>query len=418
MVTLPYGRSSVSFDWPSGLDCDLLEYPGASHTVPEVESARRIREALDRPIGTPRLMELAKGKDQAVILISDGTRLCPSPLLLRELLRELNGAGIADDRVDVVVALGLHRKHTETELEALTGPDIFRRVRVHNHSPLTEHCVRIGTTSRGTPVEINRLVAEAPLRIATGNIEPHNLVGISGGVKALIPGVASHACIERNHSLSLEYTTEPGKADNPVHRDLEEALRFISIDYMLNVVVNHRRQVLEAVAGDIQEAHRKGTDLAVRHFLIPAERKYDLVVIAPGGTPKDCQLYQSLKSLRNASGFARPGGTLLMAAECGELFGNGIFQFWVETMHKREEAAAQLKKQFVLGAHKILHADEILSRHNVWLYSSIPPALVELLGFRPVERLQETVTALTERKSLSVAVMPYGALTFPMLSSV
>jgi nickel-dependent lactate racemase len=256
------------------------------------------------------------------------------------------------------------------------------------------------------------LVAETPFRIVTGNIEPHALVGISGGIKAIIPGVASHRSIEMNHSLSLKIKASPGQPDNDIHRDLEEALQFLPVDFMLNVIVNHERQVLEAVAGNIVDAHRAGVSLAARRFVVPVKKLYDVVIVSPGGAPKDLQLYQSLKALCNAASFTKSGGTLIMAAECPEMLGNGIFQFWVETMPDRDRMVSKLHENFVLGAHKILHVDEVLRNHRVYLHSSLPNHLTQLLGFTPAQDLQAAVTSVLNRPDLLLAVMPFGSLTY------
>ncbi|WP_261381338.1 nickel-dependent lactate racemase [Paenibacillus cremeus] len=410
-----YGKTTVSFDVPESHSYDLITYKQPLGEPPDdAYSLSLIRQALAAPIGTPSLRELATDKTQAVILISDGTRLCPSWLLLPPLLEELNAAGIPDHAIDIVIALGLHRKHTAAELEQLVGTAIYQRIRVSNHSSCSEDCTYAGTTSRGTPIEINHLVAQAPLRIVTGNIEPHALVGISGGIKALVPGVASQRCIEHNHGLSLEYKAIPGHPNNPLHQDLEEAQQFAPIDFMLNVVVNHDRQVLHAAAGHIIEAHRQGTVFAAKLFLVPVQKQYDIVVVSPGGFPKDLQFYQALKALRNAAAITKPHGTIIMAAECSEQFGNGIFQYWVETIPERERAVAMLKQTFVAGAHKLLHLDEVLQNHPVYLHTSLPNALIDLLGCTPAPDLSSTLKSILLHPSQSLAIMPFGALTFPV----
>jgi nickel-dependent lactate racemase len=381
--------------------------------VPDQGSMTLIRDALLHPIGTPRLCELAVGKHNAVILISDGTRLSPSKLLLPPLLQELNTGGIPDHAIDIIIALGLHRKHTAEEIEHLVGSEVFRRIRVHNHSAAQEDCVHLGFSSAGTPIELNRIVVEAELRIVTGNIEPHAMAGISGGIKALIPGAASQACIEHNHSLSLHFQPKVGRTDNPIHRDLEETLNFISVDFLLNVVVDHKQQVHQAVAGHVTAAHQVAVKLAAESFIVPVTKMYDLVVVSPGGQPKDQQLYQSIKALRNASSITKPGGSILLIAECPEMFGNGIFQFWIETMSSRETMVAKLQQQFVLGAHKVLHLDEVLSQHTVHLYSSLPKPLVELLGMRSVSDLQRSFDEISKPADLQIGIMPFGSLTYP-----
>lgn len=410
---IPYGTTTVSLDIPDSQPFDVVSYRTDDNDGSETVSLDRIRTALERPAGTPTLCELARGRRNVVIMISDGTRLCPSYMILPFLLQELNRGGIPDDAITVLIALGMHRHHTEEEIERLVGTDVFRRVRVLNHSASSEDCVYLGTTAAGTPVEVNRLAVEADLRIATGNIEPHAMAGVSGGVKAVIPGIASKRCIEHNHSLSLNSRTVPGDPNNPVHRDMVDALQFIKVDFMLNVVVNHKQQVLEAVAGHVIDAHRLAVDKAASRFIVPAAADYDVTVVSPGGRPKDLQLYQSIKALRNAAAITKPGGTILMAAECPEMLGNGTFQLWVDTMKDRKRAVEQIKQQFQLGAHKLIHIDEVLSRHAVYLHSAIPRPIVELLGFIPADDLQTAFQSAHANQAVKMAIMPYGSLTYP-----
>lgn len=418
MPTLRYGHTTINFQLPPGRSIRTVTYNLSGDSGSPLASAARVRHALAAPIGSSTLRELARSSTKAVILIPDGTRLCPSPQLLEPLLEELNEAGIADDRIDVVVALGYHRRHTDEELRELVSDPLYRRVRVHNHSCLPEDCVYVGTTTLGTPVEINLLVAAAPLRIVIGNIEPHSLVGISGGVKALVPGAASKRCIEHNHALSLSHKVAAGSSDNPIHRDLEEAQRFVPIHFMLNVIVDHDRHILDAVAGDVVAAHQVGRKLAADRFLVPAAPVYDVVVASPGGHPKDLHMYQAIKTLRNAAAFTKPGGTIVLAAECPEMLGNGHFQAWLDTMDNRSHTVAKLKERFVLGAHKILHVDEILAKHRVYLLSAMPRPVTQLLGFTPVESLDSLLEELMSREeTLDAAFMPYGALTFPQPTS-
>ncbi|KIL38854.1 hypothetical protein SD70_23815 [Gordoniibacillus kamchatkensis] len=415
MIKLPYGHGDVALRLPPGAGCDTIVYPGAQ--VTPIDGAAVLEQALAAPIASPPLHELARGRSSAVILISDGTRLSPSHLFLPLLLRELERGGIPDDGITIVVALGAHRKHTEEELMRLAGSEVYRRVRVVNHSALAEDCEPVGTTSNGTPVAINRIVVQAELRIATGNIEPHALVGVSGGVKALVPGVAARETIERNHSLSQSHKAQPGFPDNPVHRDLEEAQRLLPLHFLFNVVVNHRQQPLAAFAGHVAEAHHAGVIEARRLFLVEAKPDYDVVIASPGGYPKDTQLYQTVKTMKNAAAHAKPGGAIITVSRCQELFGNGTFQEWIETIQDRATMARKLQEQFVLGAHKTGHIDQLLKRNRIFLYSEMPPAAVELAGFIPIDDIEAAVAQLAgERPDVRMAIMPYGGLTYPLES--
>jgi lactate racemase len=409
VIVLPYGKGEVAIDLEPSPPWDLVTYNG--RTDGACESV--IREALESPIDSPMLRTLAVGKQSAVILISDITRLCPSYTFLPALLDELNAGGIPDARIHLVVALGLHRKQTSEEIRSLVGDTVIQRVRVMNHSAIPEDCIPLGVTKHGTPIEINRTVAQADLRIVTGSIEPHALVGMSGGIKALVPGTASWRCIEANHSLSQRYQATPGDPDNPIHQDLEETLQFIGVDFLLNVIVNHRREIIDAVAGHVIHAHRMGVQKARKRFIIPVAHPYDIVIASAGGYPKDMQLYQAVKSLKNASSITKPGGAILLVARCEEMFGNGIFQYWTEVIQDRSRIKQMLNEKFVMGAHKLAHIDEILSKHQVYFYSDVPPATVELVGFQPVHNLLGTIRSLTEKSELQVALMPHASITFP-----
>jgi nickel-dependent lactate racemase len=409
VIQLPYGTSFVDVRLAQ-LPYDIVDCPSADPSLPRDDPAH----ALDRPIASPPLEALARGRRSAVILISDATRLCPSAEFLELLVDRLNRGGIADEHIRIIVALGAHRRQTPEELRRLAGRGVFERVRVLNHSAQPEDCVRVGVTSRGTPVEINRLVVEADLRIATGNIEPHRLVGMSGGVKALFPGVASARSIERHHSRSMRRQAEPGSTDNEPHRDLEEAATFVPIHFLFNVVASPRGEILRVFCGDVRAAHEAGVACARELFRVPAARRYDVVIVSPGGHPKDAQLYQAVKALQNAADLAKPGGRILCAARCEELYGNGALQTWIETIEDGQARLARLAERFVLGAHKVKPIQELVGRHRVRLYSAMPPAIVRLVGFEPIADWHAEIAALDRERGIAVAVMPHGATTFPV----
>ncbi|GIP34288.1 nickel-dependent lactate racemase [Paenibacillus sp. J2TS4] len=416
---VPYGKGEASFRLPESVRPEWLLYgrpqgdDNNSEFHPASNPLQLIDQALHQPIGSLPLAELAKNCKRAVIIISDITRLCPSHLFLEPLLNELNSGGMADSSITVIVALGIHRSQTETELRTLTGNSVYRRVRVMNHSPAEEDCLYMGTTQQGTRVEINRHVVQADLRILTGNIEPHHMAGLSGGAKALLPGVASRRCIEANHALSKKTVKAvAGSPDNSIRQDMEEALSLVPAHFLFNVIVNHDKEMIAAFAGDVIEAHRAGVLQAKQLFCIPAAAQYDLVIASPGGHPKDIQLYQAIKTLQNASSFTRTGGTIVLIAECEEIYGNGLFQYWAETYSDRQQAIDKLSQTFILGAHKLEQLDALLQKHRIYLHSEVPSAVCELLGFYPANELQSTLDELTFARPIQAAIMPYGAITF------
>jgi len=412
--TLPYGQETRTITLPLSAPCSIVRYHGAEQVKDSATDEAIIQEALSHPVKSQPLRSLARDRHRVAVIISDGTRLVPSDKILPHVLAELAHAGIDNQAVTIVVALGMHRKHTDTELTSLVGEEVYRQYRVINHSPLPDDCVMLGTTSFGTPVELLREVVEADMRIAIGNIEPHGLVGVSGGVKALLPGVASQRAIEAHHALSQRYPPRPGELEHPLRRDLEEVITFVQLHFIVNVVVDHRGHLLSAHTGDPIAAHRQGAAAAQRAFMIGSQEKHAIVIASTGGYPKDIQLYQAVKTLQNAAEICTEGGDIVLLARCHELFGNGIFQYWVETIQDRQRIVDMLNRRFVLGAHKIPYIDDILQQHRVHMYTDMPSAMVTLVGFEPVHDLQATVDRLCEaRPGAAVAIMPYGGLTFP-----
>ncbi|UJF33083.1 nickel-dependent lactate racemase [Paenibacillus hexagrammi] len=408
---IPFGKTQIPLPLPDHRSPHWVTY----NTHPADLAFDYISHSLQNPIAAKPLHEAVRGYRKAVILISDASRLCPSYLFLEQLLDAINQGGIADACITIVIALGLHRKQTEQEIKELVGTSVFRRVQVLNHSSLPEDCIQLGVTQMGTPVEINKHVVEADFRMVTGNLEPHALAGVSGGVKALFPGAASSAAIEHNHSLSQAYPATPGDPNNAVRADMEEMLGFVPIHYLLNVVVDHERNLLGAVAGDVIEAHRAAMDLVRRTFCVTVPYMFDVVIVSPGGYPKDTQLYQAVKSLTNAASITKPGGTIILIAQCEEQYGNGILQYWVDTIQDRRVMVQKLKEKFTMGAHKIEHIDKVLNKHTVYLHSLMSPKSIELLGFQPVPDLKATLAMLLKDPATSVAVLPYGGITFPQV---
>lgn len=214
-----------------------------------------VRQALASPIGTPRLRDLVRPGEKIAIVTSDITRPMPTWVVMPPLLEELYSAGVRPEDITLVFALGSHRPHTEAEQRHLAGEQAFAQITCVD-SDVTD-CVHVGVTARGTPVDIDRRVAEADRRICLGNIEYHYFAGYSGGAKAIMPGVSTRAAIQSNHSRMVEADARAGKlAGNPVREDLEEAATMVGVDFILNVVLDAHKEIIRAVAGDVTAAHR------------------------------------------------------------------------------------------------------------------------------------------------------------------
>ena len=411
---LAYGPRQVQVPLPDARMLGLLEPRRPGH-LPDEDLL--LHSTLDQPIGTPRLRDLARPGQQVVIVTSDLTRPCPSDRLLPYLLDELQAAGVPDSAMSIVLALGLHRPMTEAEMEAAVGASIYQRLRVINHDPLD--IVQLGTTTRGTPVEIARPVVEADLRVCVGNLELHYFVGYSGGAKAILPGCASRATVQANHAMMVRPEASAGRLDgNPVRADLEEGAAMVGIDFILNVVVDGQHRILGAVTGDVTAAHRQGCELVAAQGIVPIPQLADIVLVSAGGHPKDLNLYQAQKALDNAAHAVRDGGIVILLAECSEGLGNKTFEAWLREARSPDDVLERIQREFVLGGHKAAAVASVLKRVGVYLVSSMPGSLVRSYGLVPFDDVESAVQAALDQTgpSARLLVMPEGGSVLPVLS--
>lgn len=408
---LPFGHSEIEIDIETSNLLDILLPRRNSEVVGE---SRLIYQALAYPTDSPRLSDLAQKGQKVVVITSDMTRPCPSERLLPPVLAEIDRGGVPDSDITVVMALGLHRPMSSAELEAAVGADIYHRVQVVNHDP--KDVVRLGTTLRGTPVDIFRPVVEAEFRICLGNLELHYFAGYSGGAKAILPGCASRAAIQANHAMMVSPEAAAGRLQgNPVRADIEEGVAMLGVDFILNVVVDEQHRVVGAFAGEVTAAHRLGCEFVARKAKITVPRLADIVIVSAGGYPKDINLYQAQKALDNAAHAVRAGGIIILVAECCEGLGNRTFERWMREADSPDELLTRLQRTFELGGHKAAAIASVLKRATVLLVSALPDELAQTCGLVPCPDLDTALTdAVTEIGSnASLIVMPQGGAVLP-----
>ena len=412
---LPYGRTAQLVVLPPTARVTLLEPVEDLLASP---SDRLIATALAEPIGSPPLAECVRGAGQVMVVVSDRTRPCPSAQLLPPLLDSLNAAGVPDERITVLCALGSHRRQTDGERRALVGEAVWRRVRVLDSDP--EDTCPLGTTSPGAPVEIDRRLLEADAVVAVGNVEYHYFAGYSGGLKGIVPGCASLRTIGANHSLM----TRPGAVaasleSNPVRMDLEEAARGVNVPFILNAVLDGAGRIAAVVAGDPIAAHRACCRILDGRNKARLAAPVPVVVASAGGHPKDMDLYQAQKALDNAARALTAGGTLVLVASCEEGLGHPTFARWMQEEPDPASRIRRLEHRFVLGGHKAAAVSRVmLHAGQIALVSSLPPKEVERLGFVPYPSTQAAVDAALAHhgSDAAVVVMPHAAATLPILS--
>ena len=325
-IDLAFGRAGLAAELPAGFEYAVLE---ARSARPLEDQDGAVAAALDAPTGTPALADLARGKRSAAISVCDITRPAPNRLVLPHVLARLERAGIPRDGITILIATGLHRPATSEEVRRICGEEIAAGYRIVNHHAreLAEHR-HLGRTASGTPVYIDERFVAADLRITLGFIEPHLMLGYSGGRKLVAPGLAAQETIKVLHSprFMREPRASEGSIDgNPLHHELLEIARMAGHDFIVDVALARNRAVAAVFAGHPEQAHRKGVEFVSRVMLETLPEPVDAVITTAAGYPLDLTYYQALKGITAASHIVKPGGKILLVAACAEGAGGPEF---------------------------------------------------------------------------------------------
>ncbi len=408
-----YGHGVQTVEVPEeNLLAVLASNPMAHERVGE----EAVRYAMENPIGSEKLSKRVKPGQKVAIVTSDISRPLPTWEILPHVLDELYGAGVAKEDITVVFALGSHRNHTEEEKLHLAGQRAYREVRCIDSDP--GDCVRMGTTRRGTDVDITRVVAESDVRICLGNIEFHYFAGYSGGAKAIMPGVSTPKAIQQNHRMMVSADACAGKlAGNPIREDIEEAGAICGIDFIVNVVLDEHKHIVYAVAGDVTEAHRAGCAYLDKMYRNPIPERADIVLVSQGGAPKDANLYQTQKALDNAKHAVKPGGTVILMGACPEGFGSATFESWLREAPTAHSLVERIGREFKLGGHKAAAIAMVLENAHIDFVSEMDPELVRSIFLNPQPDAQTAFDEAMARygSHATVIAMPFGGATLPIV---
>ncbi len=323
-VDLSYGRGTLPVELPGDLEVTVIRKPAMPVLT---DPAAAVRAALAAPSALPPLHRFARGRDSACILICDITRPVPNGLLLRPLVESLAAAGVALDRITVLVATGLHRPNLGAELEELVGdPWVLRHVRVENHDARDDRQHDdLGFTPHGTPVKLDRRFTRAGVKIVTGLVEPHFMAGYSGGRKVIAPGVAHRDTITTFHShrfMAHPLADNCVLEGNPLHREQLAIAALLGPVFCVNTVLDEHRNLSFVNAGELVASHQEAVDFTQRHARVPVARRFETVVTSAAGYPLDKTYYQTVKGMVAPLSILAPGGTLVIASECSEGMGS------------------------------------------------------------------------------------------------
>ncbi len=379
-----------------------------------------LEAALDHPIHSEPLEKLAAGKRTAAISVCDITRPAPNRITLPPLLKRLHAAGIPKEGVTILIATGLHRAATTEELDIILGPEIAATYRVASHDArdFASHRL-VGTTRRGTPVYVDERFVAADLHITLGFIEPHLMLGFSGGRKLIVPGVAAQETIKVIHSprfMREPLATEGSTEGNPLHAELLEAAALARHDFILDVTLTPERAISGVFAGNPVKAHAAGVEFMVSTSLTPLDGLVDAVITSSAGYPLDLTFYQCLKGLTAAQHIVKPGGKMLLLAECAEGIGSPEYARLLKAYRGHAEFLKEIETTPVEIDQWQLEKLAMTGLKNELLFYT-PGAAREALGSLGPQSfgdLNEAVAAVLSglAPGARVALLPEGPYTF------
>jgi len=412
-VSFPYHKSSLELEVPRKNLKALL--------VPKKMPPRRqaeeqmVLDALENPMGSPKLRYLAVGKDKVTLITSDHTRAVPSHITLPILLREIR-AGNPDATITILVATGLHRETTPEEILQRFGKEVAEKERIVVHNvERTHEMVPIGQLPSGCPCSINRLAVEADLLVCEGFIEPHFFAGFSGGRKSILPGISSRETVNANHSaraIAHPLAKTGVLSGNPIHEDMVYAARAAGVDFILNVLQDEEKKIIHAVAGDVEKAHLEGCRKVWELCGTPPVMG-DIVITSNGGYPLDQNLYQAPKSIATARECANPGGVIIAVAACAEGMGGENFErlMLMGSPRKMMDYLLSLSDEETISeqwCNQIFA--KIMLDHQIILVSELDPEILRKMGFLPAKTPREALDLAFQIKGAdaSVTVIPDG----------
>ncbi|MFO7818954.1 MAG: nickel-dependent lactate racemase [Halanaerobacter sp.] len=414
-MKLKYGSKKLKFDLDRLSNSQVLrpnEKVGIENPQGEVE------EKLKEPIASPKLQELVKEKepDSVVIVVNDVSRPTPYKVILPPLLEELQEEGVKKEDISLIIATGIHDPNTEEQNRKIFGDEIVDNYRLISHNP-DQNLADLGELSSGNRLYVNQEVVNADLLITTGVIAPHYFAGFSGGRKSILPGVAGRDTIQYNHSRMVNLIGNlPPIEENPISNEMIEGAKLAGVDFILNVVTNSQKEIVEVVAGNLEKAWLKGVKTSAQMYHVELEEKVDVAIVSAGGYPKDINIYQAQKALDNADGVVKEGGTIVLLAECRDGLGEDTFEDWLNEAQKPEDNIERIKDKFILGGHKAFAISKVVLEKNFILLSEFSKVETEMMFAAKMDDLEEVLTEINKKYGqYSSIVLPQGGLTVPIV---
>jgi nickel-dependent lactate racemase len=423
----------VRLDYGSdGLDVDL---PDAGTTV--IEPIHRpaapdphatLLAAIRAPFESVPLSSLFRpGRPGRTVAISvcDVTRAQPRRETIEAIFEELPDLSPAD--VTILVATGTHRVNTPSELERMLGRDLVNRCRVINHDSRDASTLdRVGTTSTGVSVLLDREWLKADVRITTGFVEPHFFAGFSGGPKMVAPGLAGLDTVMTLHDaarIGHPNATWGITVGNPIHDDVREIAAMVPPHFAIDVALNRDQKITAAFAGNLFAEHKAACAHVKTTAMRAVPEPFDVVVTTNSGYPLDQNLYQAVKGMSAAAQIVKPGGTIICAAECRDgLPSHGSYGAVLAS----QPSAAKLLAMITAPGYSVpdqwqvqIQAQILLKARVEVKASGLSREALRAAHFTPIDDVAAAVREALGRAGTgaTLCVLPQGPQTIPYVAT-
>jgi len=419
-IDLEYGRQGLAITLPDQ-QVDVLS---PHHLSGLEDEAATFAISAAEPIGTEPLQTLIHSNDRVAVAVPDGTRPFPSRRVLPMLLKVLNH--VPPSQLTILIGTGSHRANTREELEQMLGPEILEQCEVINHNAFErDDLVEAGRTVDDRPIWLNRRYVEADKRIVMGFIEPHFMAGFSGGYKGVFPAVAGIDSIRHYHRAQVighPRSTWGVLENNPTQEQVRHNGSQVPVDFLINVTLNRAKAITAWFCGDPIQAHEAGCEFARQHAMVPCSEPYDLVLTTNSGYPLDQNLYQAVKGMSAAAQVVRPGGRIVVAAECNDGFpAHGNFQKLLVQYSDAKSLldAIESWEEPVVDQWQLQLLALILLKARVDIHCTIEPDLIRQAHMTPIDNLQRHLDKLLADPGefRRIAVLPEGPQTIPYLTT-
>lgn len=425
---MKFGKNKMEFDFPEEHVLSVIK-PNKLD-VPDLSQENIVKKAIENPIESARLSEIVKVGDTVCVVVPDLTRAWQSPhIYVPPIIEELNKGGVKDEDILIISATGSHRFQTEEEFKQLVSEKIYDRVKIIDHDCKDEeNIVYVGTTTRGTPVKVNKKALECDHIVLTGGAVFHFLAGYGGGRKYILPGITSYETIMKNHSYSLNEglgsgsnpNVKSGKFDetNPIHSDMLEAASFVRPTFILNVVVDANKKITHAFSGNYIKAHERACEVVDAVDGVYIDNKAEMVIASACGFPKDINLYQTSKTIFNAVEAIEDDGVMIIVSECCESFGSAATEHVIKDFDNMLDREKDVRADYSIGAFIGYLECEYAEKYNFILVTDMDPELLSTTNIKVVNTIDKALDLaykIKGTKDLRTYMMPYGANTLPKL---